>query len=55
MLSDKATYPALLGMERSREIAAELISEAKKALESWEPEAKAPLMALADYIHSRTN
>ena len=32
LLSDKATYPALLGMERSREIAAELITEAKKGL-----------------------
>ena len=55
LLSDKATYPALLGMDRSKQIAAELIGEAKSALASFDAAAAAPLYALADYIHSRTN
>ena len=55
LLSDKATYPALLGMEKSKAIAEELIAEAKKALESYDIKDSAPLIALAEYIGSRTN
>ena len=55
LLSDKATYPALLGLERSKAIAAELIAEAKNALEIFDVSAAAPLLALADFIHSRTH
>ena len=55
LLSDKATYPALLGLDRSKAIAAELITEAKNALDSFEAASAAPLVALADYIHSRTH
>eukprot|EP00898_Chlorokybus_atmophyticus_P000938 jgi/Chlat1/1845/Chrsp14S00777 len=50
---NKATYPSLLGLERSREIAHELISDAKAQLASYEPLKAAPLIALADYIASR--
>ena len=42
-------------MDRSKQIAAELIGEAKSALGSFDAAAAAPLYALADYIHSRTN
>ena len=55
LLSDKATYPALLGLEKSKEIAAELIAEAKNSLGSYDSKTAAPLIALAEYIGSRTN
>ena len=55
LLSDKATYPALLGLEKSKEIAADLIAEAKKALGGYNAKDSAPLIALAEYIGSRTN
>eukprot|EP01025_Chloroclados_australasicus_P007521 TRINITY_DN12432_c0_g1_i2.p2 TRINITY_DN12432_c0_g1~~TRINITY_DN12432_c0_g1_i2.p2 ORF type:complete len:366 (-),score=49.50 TRINITY_DN12432_c0_g1_i2:552-1607(-) len=52
---DKTTYPKLLGLERSREVANELIAEAKAQLSVYEPTKAAPLVALADYILNRTN
>lgn len=55
LLSDKVTYPSLLGLEKSKAIAAELIAEAKKALEGYSLKDSAPLLALAEYIGSRTN
>ena len=51
----KTTYPSLLGMEKSKEIAATLIAEAKAALADFEPNKAAPLAALADYIGNRQN
>jgi len=51
---DKTTYPKLLGLERSREVAQELVSEAKAALEEYGDRA-APLLGLADYIIARKN
>lgn len=55
LLSDKATYPALLGLEKSKQIAYELIAEAKKALVGYNAKDSAPLIALAEYIGARTN
>ncbi|KAK9814944.1 hypothetical protein WJX73_002733 [Symbiochloris irregularis] len=55
LLSDKATYPALLGLEKSKAIAAELIAEAKSSLAAYDTKTAAPLIALAEYIGSRTN
>lgn len=53
--SDKSTYPALLGLDESRKIAARLNAEAKALLEPFDAEKRAPLVGLADYIYSRTN
>ena len=55
LLSDKATYPALLGLDKSKAIAAELIAEAKSSLAAYDTKTAAPLIALAEYIKSRTN
>lgn len=52
--ADKTTYPKLLGLERSREVAQELVDEAKAALAEF-GEAAAPLNGLADYIINRSN
>jgi geranylgeranyl diphosphate synthase type II len=55
--ADKTTYPKLLGLEQSRQRAANLVTVAKQALAPWgdgEDGGKvAPLLALADYITSR--
>jgi len=53
--SDKTTYPKLFGLERSQEIAAELICEAKLQLAGFDPSRAAPLLGLADYIGYRKN
>jgi len=52
--ADKTTYPKLLGLDRSREVAQELVDEAKDALSDFGPRA-APLLGLADYIIARKN
>eukprot|EP01024_Parvocaulis_polyphysoides_P029153 TRINITY_DN26302_c0_g3_i1.p2 TRINITY_DN26302_c0_g3~~TRINITY_DN26302_c0_g3_i1.p2 ORF type:complete len:350 (+),score=50.37 TRINITY_DN26302_c0_g3_i1:157-1206(+) len=52
---DKTTYPKLLGLDRSREVAEELIAEAKAQLSIYEPIKAAPLIGLAEYILNRTN
>jgi len=51
---DKTTYPKLLGLERSKEVAQELVDEAKAALDGF-GEGAAPLKGLADYIIARKN
>jgi len=51
---DKTTYPKLLGLERSKEVAQELVDEAKAAIEEF-GDAAAPLIGLADYIIARKN
>lgn len=55
LTSDKTTYPALLGLERSKEVAAELVKDAKDALAMYDEVKAAPLTGLADYILSRTH
>ena len=52
--ADKTTYPKLLGLERSKEVAKELVEEAKAALSKFGDKA-APLNGLADYIIQRKN
>lgn len=52
---NKTTYPKLLGLERSREVAEELIAEAIQQLEGFDKEKAAPLVALAKYIGYRQN
>jgi geranylgeranyl diphosphate synthase type II len=51
----KATYPSLVGLERSREIADELIGEARAQLAPFDLKRAAPLHALAEYVRSRKN
>lgn len=51
---EKATFPKLYGLDRSREMAKELIDRAKASLNEFGA-AAAPLQALADYIVSRKN
>jgi len=52
--ADKTTYPKLLGLDRSKEVAQELVNEAKDALSEFGDRA-APLLGLADYIIARKN
>lgn len=48
----KSTYPALIGVEASRQFADQLIENALKALEAFDMEAE-PLRAIAQYIVER--
>ncbi|KAJ0982182.1 hypothetical protein J5N97_010437 [Dioscorea zingiberensis] len=53
LVSDKTTYPKLIGLEKSREFAEELNHEAKQQLEEFDREKAAPLVHLANYIAYR--
>ncbi|KAI3872276.1 hypothetical protein MKX03_021398 [Papaver bracteatum] len=55
LLMDKATYPKLIGIERSREFADKLNKDAKDQLSGFDSEMAAPLLFLADYIANRQN
>ena len=51
---DKATYPALLGMQESKRRAAQLMDEALEALAPFGP-GGVPLAALARFVVERTH
>lgn len=51
---DKATFPKLLGIERSRQMASDLVARAETTLSPY-GERAATLKALADYIIKRNN
>ena len=51
-LREKSTYPAILGIERSRQFAKNLVDKALQALEVFDKKAD-PLRALATYIIDR--
>lgn len=55
LVADKATYPKLLGLEKSRAFAEELIRKAKDQLSVFDQQKVAPLLGLADYIAYRQN
>eukprot|EP00262_Sarcandra_glabra_P020575 TRINITY_DN825_c0_g1_i2.p1 TRINITY_DN825_c0_g1~~TRINITY_DN825_c0_g1_i2.p1 ORF type:complete len:391 (-),score=39.00 TRINITY_DN825_c0_g1_i2:66-1238(-) len=55
LVADKATYPKLLGLEKSREFAEELNREAKEQLSGFDPYKAMPLICLANYIAYRQN
>eukprot|EP00245_Coleochaete_scutata_P010077 TRINITY_DN346_c0_g1_i1.p1 TRINITY_DN346_c0_g1~~TRINITY_DN346_c0_g1_i1.p1 ORF type:complete len:382 (+),score=75.19 TRINITY_DN346_c0_g1_i1:123-1268(+) len=55
MAQSKATYPSLLGLEKSKEIALNLIADAKAQLATFDPQKAAPLVGLADFIAYRQN
>ncbi len=50
----KATYPSLIGLSESKEMAAELIKTATAALKGFDEKAE-PLRAIAEYIIARNN
>ncbi len=55
MCTNDGLFNSLVGIERSREIAEELVSQAKAQLEPYPKSKSAPLLALADYIAYRQN
>ncbi|KAL0431283.1 UNVERIFIED_CONTAM: Geranylgeranyl pyrophosphate synthase, chloroplastic [Sesamum radiatum] len=55
LVADKTTYPKLLGIEKSRELAERLNREAQEQLVVFDPVKAAPLIALANYIAYRDN
>lgn len=55
LATDKTTYPSILGLEKSRQVAEDLIADAKLQLEGYDKLKAAPLLAMADYIYSRSN
>ncbi|XP_015694796.2 geranylgeranyl pyrophosphate synthase, chloroplastic/chromoplastic-like [Oryza brachyantha] len=55
LASDKTTYPKLLGLEKSREFAEKLLSDAREQLLGFDQEKAAPLLHLANYIAYRQN
>lgn len=55
LVADKVTYPKLLGIEKSRELADKLNKDAQQQLSGFDHEKAAPLIALANYIAYRQN
>lgn len=55
LASNKTTYPKLLGIEKSKQVAEDLIAEAIQQLDGFEASRAAPLVALAKYIGYRQN
>nr|2J1O_A Chain A, Geranylgeranyl Pyrophosphate Synthetase [Sinapis alba] len=54
-IADKLTYPKLMGLEKSREFAEKLNTEARDQLLGFDSDKVAPLLALANYIANRQN
>lgn len=55
LLSDKATYPKLMGLEKAKEFSVELLKKGKEELSCFDPTKVAPLLGIADYIAYREN
>ena len=55
VMARKLTYPRLIGLERSREVAEKLRREAAEQLLGFDSNKVAPLVALASYIACRHN
>ncbi|EFH59491.1 hypothetical protein ARALYDRAFT_898426 [Arabidopsis lyrata subsp. lyrata] len=55
LISEKLTYPKVMGVEKSREYAEKLNREAREHLNMFDPDKAAPLLLLADYIVNRQN
>ncbi|KAL1560528.1 Geranylgeranyl pyrophosphate synthase [Salvia divinorum] len=53
--ADKTTYPKLIGLEKSRELAEDLKREAYEQISWFDEDKAAPLIALANYIAYRNN
>nr|KJB71059.1 hypothetical protein B456_011G102800 [Gossypium raimondii] len=55
LVADKVTYPKLMRINKSKEFAEKLKSDALELLQGFDPEKSAPLIALANYIAYRQN
>ncbi|CAF1704493.1 BnaAnng37200D [Brassica napus] len=55
VITGKVTYPRLIGLEKSRELAEKLSREAEEQLIGFDSDKAAPLVALASYIACRNN
>ncbi|KAL3514602.1 hypothetical protein ACH5RR_027319 [Cinchona calisaya] len=55
LVTDKVTYPKLMGLEKARHFAEKLKEDAKFQLSEFDNDKVAPLIALADYIAHREN
>ncbi|GLT39088.1 hypothetical protein SLA2020_132960 [Shorea laevis] len=55
LVSDKATYPKLMGIEKSKQFAERLKNNAVEQLQGFDMDKAAPLIALANYIAYRQN
>lgn len=55
IMAGKLTYPRLIGLEGSKEVAEKLRREAEEQLIGFDPNKAAPLLALASYISGRHN
>ncbi|KAJ0100417.1 hypothetical protein Patl1_21258 [Pistacia atlantica] len=55
LVSDKATYPKLMGIDNAKKLATELVAQAIEELAYFEDARAAPLYHLANYIASRQN
>lgn len=55
LVAEKVTYPKLMGIEKSRELAEKLNKDAQEQLRDFDEEKAAPLIALANYIAYRQN
>lgn len=55
VITGKVTYPRLIGLEKSRELAEKLSREAEEQLLGFDSDKAAPLVALASYIACRNN
>ncbi|TYH49043.1 hypothetical protein ES332_D10G109700v1 [Gossypium tomentosum] len=55
LVADKVTYPKLMGINKSKEFAEKLKSDALELLQGFDPEKSTPLIALANYIAYRQN
>ncbi|XP_010526739.1 PREDICTED: geranylgeranyl pyrophosphate synthase, chloroplastic/chromoplastic-like [Tarenaya hassleriana] len=55
LVADKLTYPKVVGLEKSKEIAEKLKRDAQNHLLGFDSGKVAPLLALADYIANRQN
>ncbi|KAL1815440.1 hypothetical protein ACET3Z_018014 [Daucus carota] len=55
LVADKTTYPKLIGIDKSRELAKKLNKEAQEQLVGFDADKAAPLVALANYIAYRDN
>lgn len=55
LISDKATFPKLMGLDQARLYADDLNRRAREELSKFDQAKAAPLIALAEYISSRQN
>ncbi|KAL3838690.1 hypothetical protein ACJIZ3_023281 [Penstemon smallii] len=55
LVSDKATYPRLMGLEKAKDMATEFLDKAMEELSHFDAARAAPLLHLAEYIAYRQN